>query len=110
MLETLITIIHLVVAVFMILVVLVQGGNSGGISAAFGGGSGGGVMSSQGATSVLGKITYAAAVIFMVTSISLTVMQGKKGSIGLTEKLKQTSDAGAPAVVPAEDNKEEAPK
>ena len=86
--ESLITVLHVVAALFMILVVLVQGGNQGGMGAAFGGGNSQGVFGASGATSLLGKLTYGAAAVFMVTSISLTVIQGS-GKIGLTEKLQQ---------------------
>lgn len=91
MFATVITVIHLVVAVFLILVVLVQGGNQGGIGAAFGGASTSSVFGAAGATSFLGKITYGAAAVFMLTSISLTLMEGKSGDIKLKEKLKATS-------------------
>jgi preprotein translocase subunit SecG len=86
--ETLIQIVHVLVAFFMIFVVLVQGGNQGGIGAAFGGGNSSGVFGATGATSILGKMTYGAAIIFMITSISLTVIQGRQGDIGLKDKLK----------------------
>lgn len=99
MLEVLLEIVHVIVALFMILVVLVQGGNQGGIGAAFGGGSSSGVFGATGATTLLGKLTYGAALIFMVTSISLTIIQGRGGDVGLTEKLKnaQEQTPGAPA-------------
>jgi preprotein translocase subunit SecG len=104
MLETFVAVIHITVALFMILVVLVQGGNSGGVGAAFGGGNSMGVFGASGATSFLGKLTYAAAGIFMLTSITLTVMQGKSGSIGLKEKLEQSQSA-TPAEAPKTDEK-----
>lgn len=99
--ETLVEIVHVLVALFMILVVLVQGGNQGGMGAAFGGGSSSGVFGATGATSILGKLTYGAAFVFMLTSISLTIMQGKGGDVGLKEKLKASSSTQAPAA-PAE--------
>ncbi len=86
--DILITVIHILVALFMILVVLVQGGNQGGVGAAFGGGNTQGVFGASGATSFLGKLTYAAAFIFMITSISLVVLQGGN-RIGLSHKLEQ---------------------
>jgi preprotein translocase subunit SecG len=97
MAEILIEVVHVTVALFMILVVLVQGGNEGGAAAAFGGGSSSGVFGATGATSLLGKLTYGAALIFMATSITLTVIQGKSGDIGLKERLKQQSGEQAPA-------------
>ncbi|MCX6108825.1 MAG: preprotein translocase subunit SecG [Proteobacteria bacterium] len=99
MAEVLIEIIHVIVALFMILVVLVQGGNEGGVGAAFGGGNSSGVFGATGATSILGKLTYGAAGIFMLTSITLTVLQGKGGDIGLKQRLKQQAGEQAPAPV-----------
>ena len=88
MFETLITVVHVSVALFMILVVLVQGGNSGGVSAALGGGgNSSGVFGATGATTILGKMTYGAAIIFMSTSLSLSIIKSKSGHTGLTEKL-----------------------
>ncbi len=92
MVELLITVVHVIVALFMILVVLVQGGNQGGVGAAFGGGNSSGVFGATGATSLLGKLTYGAAFIFMLTSITLTVMQGKSGDVGLKDRLKQAGE------------------
>ena len=89
------TIIHVGVALFMILVVLVQGGHSGGVGAAFGGGSSSGLLGATGATTLLGKLTYAAAGIFMVSSISLSVIQGKSGNVGLGKKLQEKAAAAA---------------
>src|SRR4051812_29334651 len=99
--NTLIVVIHIVVALFMILVVLVQGGNQGGIGAAFGGGNTQGVFGATGATSFLGKLTYGAAIIFTITSISLVLLQGGH-QIGLSEKLK-TQETTEPAPPPAEE-------
>ena len=107
---TLLTTIHIVVAVFMILVVLVQGGNQGGVGAAFGGGNSQGVFGASGATSFLGKLTYWAAFIFMCTSISLTIMMGRGGTGRLEKKLEQVTNASSTAEPKAEAPKAEAPK
>jgi preprotein translocase subunit SecG len=88
--QTVATIIHVLAALFMILVVLIQGGNSGGVGAAFGGGNSQGVFGAGGATSFLGKLTYAIAAVFMVSSIALVSMQGKSTKTGLKERLQQT--------------------
>ena len=99
--DTLIVVLHILVALFMILVVLVQGGNQGGVGAAFGGGNTQGVFGATGATSFLGKLTYMAAIIFMVTSIVLVMLQGGH-KIGLKEKLEKQETQEEPAV-PSED-------
>ena len=96
---TFVTAIHILVALFMILVVLVQGGNKGGIGAAFGGGNTQGVFGATGATSFLGKLTYGAAIVFMLTSIVLVIFQGGH-KIGLSEKLKQQQQENHEPAVP----------
>jgi preprotein translocase subunit SecG len=97
--ETILTVFHVLVALFMILVVLVQGGNSGGVGAAFGGsGNSRGVLGATGATTLFGKLTYGAAGIFMVTSILLSVLQGTSGS-GHSKRLDKA--VGESTSVPA---------
>ena len=100
--EMLVTVIHVLAALFMILVVLIQGGNSGGVGAAFGGGNSQGMFGASGATSFLGKLTYGCAVVFMVTSISLSMMEGNSGSTGLTDRLEDLDKKEQPA--PQKDN------
>lgn len=90
--ETFVTVIHVLAALFMILVIIIQGGNSGGVGAAFGGGNSQGVFGASGAQSFLGKVTYGVAAIFMITSITLSVMQGTSGETGLTSKLEQAAE------------------
>jgi preprotein translocase subunit SecG len=95
--ETLVTIIHITVAMFLILVVLVQAGNAGGVGAAFGSGNSSGVFGATGANKFLSNMTYVAATLFMATSLVLTVMQGKTGKTGLQEKLEAASKVAEPA-------------
>ena len=84
---TLVTTVHVTAALFIICIVLLQGGSSGGLGAGFGGGSGSSSMfGAAGPVSMLGKLTYVFAIIFMITSISLTIMQGTNYDIGLKEK------------------------
>ena len=98
--ETLVTVLHMLVASFLILVVLVQAGNAGGVGAAFGSGNSSGVFGATGANKFLSNLTYVAATVFMATSLVLTVMQGKTGKTGLQEKLEAASKAAAPVAAP----------
>jgi len=74
---TVITIIHIIVCLALIFIVLLQTGRGAGIGAAFGGSSQT-FFGSSGATPFLAKLTAGAAVLFMVTSLTLTFM-GQKG-------------------------------
>ena len=70
---TLITIIHIIVCFFLIVVVLLQSGKSGDIAAAFGGMGSQTAFGPRGAATALSMATTWSAIIFMVTSITLSV-------------------------------------
>jgi preprotein translocase subunit SecG len=76
--------LHVIVAIALILIVLLQAGKGAGIGAAFGGASQT-VFGPRGPGSFLGKLTTAAAGIFMVTSLVLAVFSSQHGgSVVLT--------------------------
>jgi preprotein translocase subunit SecG len=70
---TLVTLIHIFVCLFLIIVVLLQSGKSGDIAAAFGGQGSQTAFGPRGAATVLSKATTWCAVIFMLTSITLSI-------------------------------------
>src|SRR5262247_1413805 len=69
-------VIHVIVAVALILIVLLQAGKGAGIGAAFGGASQT-VFGPRGPGSFLGKLTTAAAGIFMITSLVLAIFSSQ---------------------------------
>jgi len=73
-----ITAIHIIVSLFLVVIVLLQHGKGADIGATFGGGNT--VFGSEGPVPLLNKVTTAAAVIFMVTSISLAYFSAKSGT------------------------------
>src|SRR5215469_7640616 len=75
---TLITIVHVFVCLFLIIVVLLQSGQSGDIAAAFGGMGSQTAFGPRGAATVLSKATTWCAIIFMLTSITLSVFASRK--------------------------------
>lgn len=75
---TLITLIHIFVCFFLIIVVLLQSGKSGDIAAAFGGQGSQTAFGPRGAATVLTKATTWCAIIFMLTSITLSVAASRK--------------------------------
>jgi preprotein translocase subunit SecG len=77
----LVTIIHIVVSLFLIIVVLLQSGQSGDITAAFGGMGSQTAFGPRGAATVLSKATTWSAIIFMVTSITLSVYASRHANL-----------------------------
>jgi preprotein translocase subunit SecG len=75
-----ITLVHVIVCLFLIIVVLLQSGKSADIAAAFGGMGSQTAFGPRGAATVLSKATTWAAVIFMLTSITLSIFASKRPS------------------------------
>ena len=69
----LVTVIHVVVCLFLIIVVLLQSGQSADIAAAFGGMGSQTAFGTRTAATVLSRATTWATIMFMVTSITLSV-------------------------------------
>jgi len=67
-------VIHVVVSFALILIVLLQTGKGAEMGAGFGGGSNQTIFGSRGTATFLSKITTGAAVMFMLTSLSLAIM------------------------------------
>lgn len=97
-------VIHVVVAVILVISVLLQAGKGGGMGAAFGGGSSSSLFGAQGPATLMSKITTASAIIFMVTSLSLSLfIKDSHSRRSLMEGAVETSvsdSAGATAVPP----------
>ena len=100
MLSILLTLLHIVVALFLIAVVLLQTGKRADLAGAFGGGGSQTAFGTRGAATVLSKMTTAAAVVFMLTSISLSVVSSRSGGGSGDSVLEQVPEATQPA--PAE--------
>lgn len=103
----LITVLHIIVCVFLIAVVLLQSGKSADIAAAFGGMGSQTAFGTRTAATVLTKATTWAAVIFMLTSITLSVFATRRatssGSVLSGTKSVPTKNAPAPAPKPAQE-------
>src|SRR5687768_7175219 len=74
-------ILHVIVCLAMLPIILLQSGKGGGVSAVFGGGGAGTVFGSRGAATFLTKVTSAAAVIFMCTSMGLSYFSSRSRSV-----------------------------
>ena len=90
---TLLTVVHVIVCLFLIIVVLLQHGKGADIGATFGGSSQT-LFGSEGPLPLLNKITTAAAIVFMCTSMGLAYYATHAGTEsvmkGLTQPAAQT--------------------
>ena len=93
--------IHILVCLSLIGIVLIQGGKGAEVGAAFGAGGSGTVFGASGGQSFLSKLTTGAAVIFMLTSLSLAIFWGQQGSSSVMPD--QVTPTSAPASMPVQD-------
>jgi preprotein translocase subunit SecG len=107
-----VTIVHILVSLFLCTVVLMQHGKSADIAATFGGQGSQTAFGPRGAATLLSKATTWSAVIFMLTSFSLTVMLrnrgGEGGSVMQGEKPAQTLPA-KPSATPTPQPQQQQP-
>ncbi|MBN2704911.1 MAG: preprotein translocase subunit SecG [Deltaproteobacteria bacterium] len=75
---TLIITVHVIVSLVLIVVILLQSGSTGGMGAAFGGGGSQSLFGSSGSGKFFTRLTAIVAGIFMITSISLTIMSAHR--------------------------------
>jgi preprotein translocase subunit SecG len=82
MLTVILVVIHILVSLFLILVVLVQQGKGADLAGAFGGGGSQTAFGARGATTLLHKLTTGFFVAFVVTSLTLAILQARpRGSV-----------------------------
>lgn len=77
---TVLVIIHVIVCIALILIVLLQSGKGADMGAAFGGGSSQTLFGSSGGATFLTKLTTGAAIVFMLTSLSLAYLSTNKNA------------------------------
>ena len=96
--------LHVIVCVILVLVVLLQSSKGADLAGAFGGGGSQTAFGSRGPASFLSKMTTIAAVVFMLTSISLSMMsfntQAQSKSVLETTKEKTSRPAKANVDLP----------
>jgi preprotein translocase subunit SecG len=96
----LLTIIHVLVCVFLIIVVLLQSGKAADLAGAFGGMGSQTAFGPRGSATLLSKATTVSAVVFMITSLSLSILATRNAgsSVGSTvlDKTKQSAPVSTP--------------
>jgi len=99
----LLTIVHVIVCIFLIIVVLLQSGKAADLAGAFGGMGSQTAFGPRGSATLLSKATTASAIVFMITSLSLSIL-ATRGSNSGAKTVLDTPTGGtqtAPAKSPA---------
>lgn len=98
--ETVILVIHLLIAVAMVGVILIQKSEGGGLG--IGGGTMGGMMTARGSANLLTRTTAILAGGFFLTSITLAVLAGNHGQTrSIIEQMPAAPTAPAQPQAPA---------
>jgi preprotein translocase subunit SecG len=87
-----ITFVHIAVCLILVVVVLLQSGKAADLAGAFGGMGSQTVFGPRGSATVLSKATTISAVLFMLTSVTLSIMATRGGS-STPDILKKTLPA-----------------
>ena len=95
---TLLTVVHIVVCLFLVVIVLLQHGKGASMGASFGGSSQT-VFGTEGPLPLLNKITTGAAVVFMLTSVSLAYFSTRASDNSVMKELAPARQS-APAAIP----------
>jgi len=101
MLTVLITILHVIVCLVLIAVVLLQTGKRADLAGAFGGGGSQTAFGTRGAATFLSKATTGFAIMFMLTSIALSVLSAR-GSVVSSRSVLDEVQTPATTEAPAE--------
>jgi preprotein translocase subunit SecG len=105
----LLIILHITVCIALIAVVLLQSGKGAEMGASFGASGSQSVFGAGGGSTFMSKVTTGAAIIFMLTSLTLAYLSGKPGSSsimstrgGKPAQQNQAPATGQPATAPAQ--------
>src|SRR5471032_1591053 len=95
----LVWIVHIIVCLFLIIVVLLQSGKAADLAGAFGGMGSQTAFGPRGSATLLSKATTISAVLFMVTSLSLSIMATRNAGLS-TSVLENAPKTSAPKTAP----------
>lgn len=80
--EPIILALHIIICIFLVITILLQAGKGADMGAAFGAGSSQTLFGARGAATFLSKITTSAAMIFLLTSVSLASIHRSRAFTG----------------------------
>ncbi len=95
----LLLIVHVIVCLFLIVVVLLQSGKAADLAGAFGGMGSQTAFGPRGSATLLSKATTISAVLFMVTSLSLSILATQNAGLG-TSVLETAPKTSVPKTGP----------
>src|SRR6266852_6133205 len=79
--------VHIIVCIGLILVVLFQAGKGAGLGNLFGGGGGDQLFSAPSGSAFIRKVTTGMAIVFIITSVTLTLLTSRRRNRSLLESL-----------------------
>ena len=94
--ETLVTTLHIIACLILIPVVLLQSGKGGGLGTSMGGGTSTQIFGGRGAGNFLTRVTTGLAVVFFLTSMTLSMYSSRSDSV-ILQAQQQEADAKEPA-------------
>ena len=92
--------IHIIVCIFLIIVVLLQSGKAADLAGAFGGMGSQTAFGPRGSATLLSKATTVSAVLFMITSLSLSILATRNAGLGTSVLDAAPQRATAPVSAP----------
>ena len=95
----LLLILHVIVCLFLIIVVLLQSGKAADLAGAFGGMGSQTAFGPRGSATLLSKATTISAVLFMVTSLSLSILATRSSGLG-SSVLESAPKTSVPKTAP----------
>ena len=102
----LLTVVHVLVCLFLIIVVLLQSGKAADLAGAFGGQGSQTAFGPRGSATLLSKATTISAILFMITSMSLSIVaqrgQSTPGTLLDRKPLQKSAAPVLPGVKPAQ--------
>ena len=87
--------VHIVVCIGLIMVVLFQAGKGAGLGNLFGGG-GDQLFSAPSGTAFIKKVTTGMAIVFIITSVVLTILSSRQNRRSILENLPSSEVPGTP--------------
>src|SRR6266481_3178262 len=93
-------VIHIIVCLFLIIVVLLQSGKAADLAGAFGGMGSQTAFGPRGSATLLSKATTASAILFMITSLSLSILATRRSGVGSTILEKHPAPASTKQAAP----------